>query len=69
MMRFDLRVPIVTKAQPKSILIVRSTLHHVQRLNSQQLFYYLFFFKQKITNNEILAMDYVLNVFFYMMTN
>ena len=48
---------------------LRSISHHVQCLNSQQLFYYIIsLLKQKSNNNnKILAMDYVfdsLEVFF-----
>ena len=47
-----------------NIGILRSISHHVQCLNSQQLFYYIFFLlKQKSNNNnnKNLAMDYVLD--------
>ena len=46
-----------------NIGILRSISHHVQCLNSQQLFYYIIsLLKQKSNNNnKILAMDYVLD--------
>ena len=46
-----------------NIAILRSISHHVQCLNSQQLFYYIIsLLKQKSNNNnKILAMDYVLD--------
>ena len=58
-----------------NIGILRSISHHVQCLNSQQLFYYIIsLLKQKNNNNnKILAMDYVLDslefLSFYRMTN
>ena len=49
----DLRIPILTSA-PIS--------HHVQCLNSQQLFYYIISLSKKESNNNtILTMDYVLD--------
>ena len=47
-----------------NIGILRSISHHVQCLNSQQLFYYIIsLFKKKINNNnnKILAMEYALD--------
>ena len=43
--------------------ILRSISHHVQCLNSQQLFYYIISLSKKKSNNNnrILAMDYVLD--------
>ena len=44
-----------------NIDIITFTSHHVQYLDSQQLFLYIFFLNKKsnTNNNEILAMDYV----------
>ena len=48
-----------------NIDILRSISHHVQCLNSQQLFYYIISLSKKKSNNnnnnKILAMDYVLD--------
>ena len=47
-----------------NIGILRSISHHVQCLNSQQLFYYIISLSKKSNNNnnnKILAMDYVLD--------
>ena len=47
-----------------NIGILRSISHHVQCLNSQQLFYYMISLnkkKQQQQQNKILAMDYVLD--------
>ena len=47
-----------------NIGIRRSISHHIQCLNSQQLFYYIISLSKKSNNNnnnKILAMDYVLD--------
>ena len=46
-----------------NIGILRSTSHHVQCLNCQQLFYYIIFLNKKATKNnkKILHMDFVLD--------
>ena len=45
-----------------NIGILRSISHHVQYLNSQQLFFYINSLNKKSNNNnKILAMDYVLD--------
>ena len=44
-----------------NIGILRSISHHVQCLNSQQLFYYIISLSKKSNNNKILAIDYVLD--------
>ena len=46
-----------------NIGILRSISHHVQCLNSQQLFYYIISLSKKSnnSNNKILTMDYVLD--------
>ena len=48
-----------------NIGILRSISHHVQCLNSQQLFYYIISLNKKSNNNnnKILGMDYVLDSF------
>ena len=60
-----------------NIGILRSISHHVQCLNSQQLFYYIISLSKKKSNNnnKILAMNYryvfdsLEFLFFYMMFN
>ena len=44
-----------------NIGILSSISHHIQRLNSQQLFLYIISLNKKCNNNEILAMVYGLD--------